>query len=59
MDAHLLKYFFWLSNLKYILSKISSTVYTHCLMKYYRTESIHLRYGMAVKHTDTHVIYIL
>lgn len=59
MDAHLLKSFFCMSSLKYILTKISSTIYTHCLMKYYRTESVLLRHGMVVKHTDTHVIYIL
>lgn len=59
MDAHLLKSFFWISDLKYILTKISSTVYTCCLMKYYRTESVNLRHGMVVKHTDTHVIHIL
>ena len=28
-------------------------------MKYYRTESVHLRHGVVVKHPGTHMIYIL
>lgn len=54
------KSFFWVGNLKYTITKISSyCLKMLCLMKYYRTESVHLRHGVVVKHPDTHVIYIL
>lgn len=60
MGAHTLKSFFEAGNLKYTLTKISSNCLKMlCLMKYYRTESVHLRHGVVVKHPDTHVIYTL
>lgn len=60
MDAHPLNTFFCVGNLKYILTKnFLYCLKIFCLMKYYRAESVHLRYGVVVKHPDIHVIYIL
>lgn len=60
MRAHPLKSFFWVGTLKYRLTKISSNcLEILCLVKYYRTERVHLRHGVVVKHPDIHVIYIL